>query len=404
MKIVQVNTVYGTGSTGKIVASLYQMAHAEGHDAYVAYGRGSIPPDIQGYKIGNYLDFLSHVFVNFFFGKSGFGSKIVTRRFLRWLDIIQPDLIHLHNLHGFYLHVGMLFAYIKSHHIPIIWTLHDCWPITGQCAYFDYIKCEKWKTFCQHCPIYRSEYPYSLFKDNSFRNYFNKKDIFTNVPDMTIITPSQWLADIVKQSYLQEYPVQVIYNGIDIDSFKPTLARLSDKRKIVLGVANVWERRKGMEYFLRLADLLDNQVYHIVLIGVNRKQQEELRRKYEGRITALPKTSTQAELVKWYSNAYVYVNPTMEDNFPTTNLEALACGTPVITFHTGGSPESITGQCGIVVEKGNIDELKEAIVSLEYRTNISSVSCREHALQYDKAQRFSQYIALYTLVINRVKR
>lgn len=394
-KIIQINTVYGIGSTGKIMAALYQIARAEGHDAYAAYGRGNAPADIQGYKIGNAPDFFTHVLINFFLGKSGFGSKTVTKRFLKWLDDIQPDLIHLHNLHGFYLHVGMLFEYIKQHHIPAIWTFHDCWPMTGQCAYFDYTGCEKWKTVCHHCPVYRSEYPYSLFKDNSRQNYLNKKNIFTNVPNMTIVTPSRWLGNIVKQSYLQEYPVRVIYNGIDTGLFKPAPPRSTDHRKIILGVANVWERRKGMNYFLELADVLDHTVYHIVLIGVSKKQQKYINKKYIGHITALTRTSTQAELVSWYNSAYVYVNPTLEDNFPTTNLEALACGTPVITFNTGGSPESLTDKCGIVVEKGNIEQLKEAILSLEHRTDITSSSCRQQALNYDKSQRFQEYLSLY---------
>ena len=393
--IVQINTVYGSGSTGKIMASLYQLAQAEGHDVYVAYGRGNAPLDIQGYKIGNRLDFFVHVLINFFLGKSGFGSKTVTSRFLKWLDDIQPDLIHLHNLHGFYLHVGMLFEYIKQHRIPVIWTLHDCWPITGQCAYFDYTGCEKWKTACHHCPVYRSEYPYSLFKDNSRQNYLNKKNIFANVPNMTIVTPSRWLANIIKQSHLQEYPVKVIHNGIDTNLFKPAFPRSTDYRKIILGVANVWERRKGLNYFLELSDILDHTIYHIVLIGVNKKQQKFLNKKYNGHITALTRFSTQTELVSWYSSAYVYVNPTLEDNFPTTNLEALACGTPVITFRTGGSPESITDKCGIVVEKGNVQQLKEAILSLEYRTDITSSSCREQALTFDKSKRFQEYLSLY---------
>ncbi|MCH5261449.1 MAG: glycosyltransferase [Lachnospiraceae bacterium] len=397
-KIVQINTVYGTGSTGKIMASLYQLALSEGHDVYVVYGRGNAPSDTREYKIGNRLDFLQHVLINFFLGKSGFGSKAVTRRFLKWLDTVQPDLIHLHNIHGFYVHVGMLFKYIKQHHIPVIWTLHDCWPMTGQCAFFEYSGCQKWQTGCHHCPVYRRQYPYSLFKDNSRQNYLNKKNIFTDVPDMTIVTPCNWLADIVKQSYLREYPVKVVYNGIDIDLFKPVTPNRKDTRKIVLGVANVWEQRKGLKYFPELADMLDSTVYHIVLIGVNKKQQKFLQKKYEGRITALTRTSTQAELVNWYSSAYVYVNPTLEDNFPTTNLEALACGTPVITFNTGGSSESLTDKCGIVVEKGNTEQLKEAILSLEHRTDITSSSCREQALKFNQNLNFQEYLNLYSLV------
>ena len=395
IKIVQINTVYGTGSTGKIMASLHKIAQKEGFDMYASYGRGNAASDIHEYKIGNHLDFFQHVLINFFLGKSGFGSKAVTRRFLQWLDTVQPDLIHLHNIHGFYIHVDMLFEYIKQHHIPVIWTLHDCWPITGQCAFFEYSGCDKWKTQCHHCPVYRGQYPYSLFKDNSRQNYLNKRESFTHVPNMTIVTPSKWLANIVKQSYLREYAVEVIYNGIDVELFRSAIPNSKDARKIILGVANIWEQRKGLEYFLKLADMLDSTVYHIVLIGVNKKQQKFLQKKYGGRITALTRTSTQAELVSWYSSAYAYVNPTLEDNFPTTNLEALACGTPVITFNTGGSPESLTDKCGVTVEKGNIEQLKEAILSLEHRTDITSSSCREQALKFNQDINFQEYLNLY---------
>lgn len=400
MKIVQINTVCGTGSTGKITANLYKAARNAMMTPYVAYGRGTASDEILSYKIGNPLDFGCHVLINFFLGKSGFGSKSVTKRFLKWLDDIKPDILHLHNLHGFYIHVEMLFEYIKSHNIPVVWTLHDCWSLTGQCAFFDYSGCKKWQTECFQCPVYRSDYPYSLFKDNSRQNYLLKKTIFTGVKNLTIVTPSHWLADIVKQSYLQKYPVTVIPNGIDLTIFKPSSVTVSpnNNEKIILGVANTWEHRKGLDFFLQLADKLDSS-YHIVLIGVSNKQQTMIQKKYGNRITALTRTSNQAELAEWYTRAYVYVNPTLEDNFPTTNLEALACGTPVITFNTGGSPESITKQCGIVVEKGNVAKLKEAILSLEKKTEITSSSCCKQAMLYDTHVRFEEYIQLYQNIL-----
>lgn len=399
MKIVQVNTVCGTGSTGKIAADLYRISDNTDINAYIAYGRGSAPKNISSYKIGNPADFVCHVLINFFLGKSGFGSKAVTKRFLKWLDSVQPDILHLHNLHGFYIHVNMLFDYIKAHEIPVIWTLHDCWPLTGQCAYFDYACCNKWKTACFDCPVYRSDYPYSLFKDNSRQNYILKKAAFTGVKNLTIVTPSSWLANIVKQSFLQQYPVKVIPNGINLNTFKPALTTLtSDDKKIILGVANIWNHRKGLSYFFQLADMLGPS-YHIVLIGVNKDQQRMINKKYGSLITALLRTSSQEDLAAWYSRAFVYVNPTLEDNFPTTNLEALACGTPVITFKTGGSPESITTQCGIVVEKGNVIKLKEAILSLEERTEITSSVCREQAMKFDKDIRFQDYIQLYKNIL-----
>ena len=406
MKIVQINTVCNTGSTGKIAADLYYIAEKVGDTPFIAYGRGTAPKEINSFKIGNPIDFMHHVLINFFLGKSGFGSKTVTARFLKWLDEVKPDVLHLHNLHGFYIHVEMLFEYIKIHHIPIVWTLHDCWPLTGQCAHFDYAGCTKWQTACKHCPIYRSNYPYSLFRDNSRQNYELKKAAFTGVENLTIVTPSNWLADIVKKSFLREYPVMTIPNGINLDIFKPAVPQSTNTvfatadstfvtaSKIILGVANVWTSRKGLDFFLKLSELLDSS-YHIILIGVSQKQQKKLQKEYGGRITPLTRTANQLELAKWYSRAYVYVNPTLEDNFPTTNLEALACGTPVITFNTGGSPESITEKCGIIVEKGNINQLKEAILSLDKKTEITSLACREHAMNFNKEIRFKECLKLY---------
>lgn len=398
MRIVEINTVNGIGSTGKIAAALYNLAKSENHEPYIAYGRGDAPANIDSFKIGNTFDFGTHVLSNFFCGNSGFASRNATKKFLQWLDHIQPDLLHLHNLHGFYIHVGLLFEYIKKHNIPVIWTLHDCWPFTGQCAYFDYAECKKWKTQCHSCPIYKTDYPYSLFKDNSKQNYIQKKEAFTGVNNMIIITPSHWLASLVGDSYLNEYPVNVIPNGIDLTLFKPLSIPISDakyqNKKILLGVANVWDKRKGLDYFLDLSKMLDDD-FHIVLIGVSKKQQDMIQKKYAANVTAITRTANQKELVSWYNAAYAFVNPTLEDNFPTTNLEALACGTPVITFNTGGSPESINDTCGIVVEKGNVQKLKDAIVSLETNHLITKENCRKQAEKYDKNVLFREYLRLY---------
>ena len=402
MKIVEINTVCGTGSTGKITVDIYKLAKAAGYIPLIAYGRGKSPEGITTYKISNSFDFTRHVLVNFFQGKSGFASREVTKKFLNWLEQIQPNLLHLHNIHGFYLHTGMLFRYIKERNIPVIWTLHDCWLLTGQCAFFEYSGCKKWQTRCYDCPVFRTEYPYSLFKDNSNNNYIVKKESFTGVNNLTIVTPSQWLSDIVSCSFLKEYPKFVIPNGIDLQLFHP----MGDKnispnsKKIILGVANVWEHRKGFEHFLELDKMLDYS-WEIVLIGVNKKQENFIRKNCQHTL-ALPKTATQSELAKWYSCAYVYVNPTLEDNFPTTNLEALACGTPVITYQTGGSPECLTKNCGVVVEKGNIQGLINAIYSLEDTNHITAEACRKQAQKYDKNIRFQEYIKLYKNILQQV--
>lgn len=394
MKIVLINTVCATGSTGKIAASLYQLAEASDMTPYFAYGRNTAPDFMRSYKIGNPLDFCSHVMVNFMRGKSGFGSKISTKKFLSWLDKINPDILHLHNLHGFFIHVGYLFDYIKAHNIAIVWTLHDCWGFTGQCAHFDFAKCEKWMIECEHCPIFRSNYPYSLFKDNSRQNYFSKREAFTHVDNLIITTPSNWLAEKVRQSFLKEYPIKVIPNGINLNVFRPYPCNRGKKNKIILGVANVWDQRKGLDTFVQLSNMFD-KTYQIMLVGLTSAQKKHIERKTKGTIITMGRTRNQNELASIYSNAYVFLNPTLEDNFPTTNLEALACGTPVITYNTGGSPECITSNCGLIVEKGNITALYNAVLSLEQRMDITASSCRERALSYNQDILFQEYISLY---------
>ncbi len=409
MRIVEINTVCDTGSTGRIAAGVARIARQRGHEVYFAYGRGHHPEDISGYKIGNRIDFVFHVLLNFFKGKSGFGSKLVTKRFIGWLDYIQPDVIHLHNLHGFYIHVGMLFEYIKRHDIRVIWTLHDCWPFTGQCAYFDYAECDKWKDGCYDCPIYRTNYPYSLFCDNSKANYQKKKELFAGVSRLLIVTPSSWLNSLVRESFLGDYDSRIINNGIDTDVFRvldknsPTINRIREKyeiiadKKIVLGVANIWDHRKGLDEFCGLSDRLNkeqktNSDIIIVLIGVSGHIAGQLRRCYSGRILGIEHTESLDELVAWYNIADVFVNPTLEDNFPTTNIEALACGTPVVTYDTGGSPEAIDEICGRIVKKGDISSLTLTILDMIDRKSGIADDCVKRANDFKQIDRLAEYV------------
>lgn len=405
MKVVQINTVCGTGSVGRIAVDLYQITKKEGNAPYIAYGRGEADSLLNAYKIGNGRDFIGHVMKNFLLGESGFGSKKQTVRFLRWLDEIQPDLIHLHNIHGFYLQVESLFSYIKEKNIPVVWTLHDCWSFTGHCAYFDYANCKKWNTSegCHQCPIHRSAYPYALLKDNSKAAFLRKKECFTGVKNLTIVTPSQWLAELVKHSFLKEYPVKVIYNGIDLNTF--ACKQQSEMEKMILGVANIWEKRKGLLYFEKLASNLPKG-YHICLVGVSKKQKRFLLKKFpNGEIEPITRTKNVKQLAQLYRKAAVYVNATMEDNFPTTNIESLASGTPVITFATGGSPEAVDSSCGIVVEKGEFPALLEACRRMieEIESGRQSMflpkACRMRAEMFDKSDRFYEYIQLYNKIL-----
>lgn len=400
MKIVQINTVYGTGSTGKIAAALSDMAYGCGFEAYAAYGRGKPAEDDRRYRTGTRLNTTGHMAAHFILGKNGFSSAVATKRLLAWLDSIQPDLLHLHNLHGFYIHAGLLFEYIKARDIPVVWTLHDCWSFTGQCAYFESAGCEKWKSGCHDCPVSRWDYPCYIFRNSCEKNYLLKKDAFTGVKNMVLVTPSQWLAEKVRFSLLKDYPVKVIPNGIDLHTFRPVRREADgDKRDIILGVANRWDRRKGMDSLLQLSKLLDSR-FTVVLIGVSAGRQWYIHLKYGDRVQTIGKIADQKELASWYSRARVYVNPTLDDCFPTTNLEALACGTPVITFCTGGSPESITDTCGRVISGSGPEALRQAVLSVCDDPRITPDTCRQRAMAYDRQERFGEYMELYRQLLS----
>lgn len=409
MKILQVNTVIKGSSVGRIMGDLYEVIEASGNEARVAVGREPMTEGYKGILIGNRGDFYQHVVKNFLQGEAGFGSVETTRRFLSWMDEEKPDLIHLHNIHGFYLQVEMFFEYIKKRGIPVVWTLHDCWSFTGHCAYYDFAACEKWKTGCHTCMQHAKVYPYAIFKDNTIASYSRKRKAFCGVKNLTIVTPSHWLKEQVKQSFLKEYPVEVIPNGVDLSVFTPgpeekdgalkgkTGNEDTENKKIILGVANIWELRKGLVYFEKLArDLPDD--YKIELIGVNKKQKKELKKKYGGKIAARGRTANVDELVEAYRNAAVFVNATLEDNFPTTNLEALACGTPVVTYATGGSGEAVTKETGIVVRRAGYDRLMEAVKEAA-AGKFSKDDCRKRAEEFDKETRYREYLKLYEKVL-----
>lgn len=414
MKVLQINTVYASGSVGRICMDLYEICEKNGIESYMAYGRGEVRTDINGYKIGTTKDFVEHVLWNFVRGESGFHSNMVTKAFLIYLEELNPDVIHLHNIHGFYINTELLFDYMKKHDKKVIWTLHDCWPFTGHCAYFDYIACDKWKTGCKNCIIHASAYPYALFCDSTERMYPRKKNAYCGVKNMTIVTPSNWLAGLVKQSFLKEYPVEVIPNGIDLSKFHMNAAlpenlqfladeSLENRVPYILGVANVWEHRKGLTFFERLADDMTRLYnttksipYRIVLVGLSKKQIRKLGKKYKKDVLlCIERTRDVESLAGLYANAAAYVNATLEDNFPTTNLEALACGTPVITFRTGGSGEAVDETCGKVITKGDYTALSNTIAQVVIARPFQPENCVKRAQAYRKEDRFMEYLKLY---------
>lgn len=354
-KILFINSVCN-GSTGSICKNLYKAAQKAGHTCCIAFGRGNAPEDFNTIKIGNNFNLYTHILKARLFDASGFGSTLATKKFIKEVDKFKPDIIHLHNVHGYYINIEILFKYLKAHpEIKKIWTLHDCWSFTGHCAYYTYLKCEKWKSECKgDCPN-KKEYPKTIFS-NIQSNFEKKKNIFLGVKNLILITPSNWLRKEVSKSYLSDYTVQVINNGVDTKIFKPTESNIKEKyhisdKKVVLGVASVWDKRKGLDTFIELSKNI-NKNYQIVLIGLKSSDTKKL----PDNIVGINRTENIQELVEWYSAAEVYFNPTLEDNYPTTNLEAIACGTPVVTFNTGGSPESAFSDKKTLIYSNSINE------------------------------------------------
>lgn len=393
MKILQINTEATMASPGRIACDLGNVIKKNGHDVRIAYGRGDNPNNIDCIKIGSNLDNYMHVLKTRVFDKHGFGSVNATKKFIEEVKKYDPDIIHLHNIHGYYINIELLFNYLKEVNKPVVWTLHDCWAFTGHCAYFDYIGCDKWKNGCYKCPQ-KEGYPTSKGMDNSKLNYEKKKKLFTSIKNMIIVTPSKWLANLVKESFLGKYPVEVINNGIDLEIFKPTKSNFRERygledKFIVLGVASIWEERKGLKYFVELSEMLGDD-YKIVVVGVNDKQKNGLPKN----ILAITRTNNVKGLAEIYTAVDVFVNPTLEDNFPTTNLEAIACGTPVITFDTGGSSECIDDKNGIVTKKNDITELYKSIHKIEKNSLEKYRNIQLYDL-FNKEIMFNSYIQIY---------
>ena len=387
MKILMINVVCGVKSTGRICTDLAMQLEKQGHEVKIAYGRDNIPSQYQRFavRIGSNMDVKMHGLKARLFDGMGLGSKAATEKFIEWVREYDPDVIHLHNIHGYYINVPVLFDYLKSSGKKVIWTLHDCWSFTGHCTYFNYENCNRWQTGCGGCPQ-KGVYPVLWGSDRSAENFKLKRSLFSGLSDLTIVTPSVWLENLVKASYMGHYPIQTIHNGIDTSVFKPIKSDVHERlglvgKKIILGVAAVWDRRKGLDDFIQLSKHIDDS-YAIVLVGLKEKQIEKLPEK----IIGIRRTDSVAELVELYSAAYVFVNPTYEDNYPTTNLEAIACGTPVITYNTGGSPES-ANEYGITLKDKNANSIYDALPSVANIANTGANFSNEKTIQ--------EYLTLY---------
>lgn len=402
MRIVQINGG-AKGSTGKIMMGIAEVARAQGHEVMCASPitttNRDAGEDCGYYRIGTFNSRRLNVALARITGFNGCFAWFETYKLLKKIDEFKPDIIHLHNLHDSYINLPMLFSYIKKHNVPTVWTLHDCWAFTGQCPYFTIVKCDKWKTGCHNCPQYK-EYPASLY-DNTKKMWQLKKKWFTGVKNMTIVTPSRWLARLAQESYLKEYSIQVINNGIDLNVFKPTQSNFRERyeipaeKHIILGISFAWSYRKGLDCFVEMAEKLGEQ-YQIVLVGTD----DEIDKNLPHNIISIHRTQNQKELAEVYSAADVFVMPTREENYPTVNMEAIACGTPVVTFDTGGSPEMLDDKTGIVVEANDIEATKKAIKDIcEKKKCNDEEYIVAHSKKSDMKKRFTEYIELYANVL-----
>lgn len=394
--LFQINVVANSGSTGRIVEGIAEKVMESGWECYTAFGRWANVSKTHLYRIGNIWEIYSHYLQSRLLDSHGLGSKNATRALIAQIDIIKPDLIHLHNLHGYYINYPILFNFLSKLSIPIVWTLHDCWAYTGHCVHYTSVNCSKWKVECFNCPNLL-DYPSSLFCDNSNRNFNLKKDAFNSIEKLTIVTVSKWLAGEVKQSFLKKYPVRVIHNGVDVVTFAPVQTQIKLKygikdKFVILGVATVWNQRKGLADFIELSKyLLYDEI--ILLVGLNSRQIADL----PDNIIGIKNTENMHELVELYSCADLFVNFSVEETFGLTTAESLACGTPVLVYNSTACSEIVTKEIGFIIAPHDIKEASEVVKRIKTigKKNYTA-ACRSYAFKnFKKEEKYKEYVDLY---------
>lgn len=410
MKIFEINTVCGGGSTGRIAADLARMLEEKGDTCRIAFARGSAPEDVSAFRFGSKAEIAWHGMMTRITDRHGMYSSHATKDLIAEMVRYGPDLIHLHNVHGYYLNIKRLFEFLRTYGKPVLWTLHDCWTYTGHCSHYTGVSCEKWKTQCETCPQKRN-YPGSLLIDASRRNYKTKKALFCSVPDLTLVTPSNWLKNEVQCSFFGQpsrlYPAgarcEVIPNGLDLNVFRPREEKKEalfgaavKGKKVVLGVANVWTEQKGFEDFIRLASMLGSD-YQLVMAGVDETRKKRL----PSNILAFSHTKNIDELAAFYSASDVYFNASIEETMGMTTGEAICCGTPVIVYRSTAVPESVGDGCGYVLKPGDLEGVKRAAAAIcsnqeEYRN-----ACLAYRDTFDKERAHEAYYRLYRALTDR---
>jgi len=396
-KVVQINIVCN-GSTGKIMREIQVLANENDYETLSIYGRGKGFKDLNCKKFGNVISFLYHVLITFIFNKHNHASYFQTKKLVKFLKKYEPDIIHLHNIHGYYLNNNVLFKYLKNDYQgKIIWNLHDCWAFTGHCSHYESIKCDKWQNECNNCSQ-KGVYPYSWFFDTSYKEFKHKQKLYTGIRNLTIVVPSMWLKKQVEHSFLKDYPCMIINHGIDLNLFKPTINydiytkyNIPKNKKIILGVANVWAQQKGYDTFLKLSKLISNDEI-IVMVGLNKKQINKLPKN----IIGIERTENVEDLISLYSISDVFFNPSIEETFSLVTIEAMACGVPCLVYNSTATPELITGKVGIVIDNYSIENIYANIKKLlnkDYK-----LECIKRAKKYDK-KNYQKYIDLYNQLV-----
>lgn len=393
--LFQINVAANWGSHGRIAEEIGKKVMAEGWESYIAYGRYANSSRSHLVKVGSAADQMIHGFQSLMLDRHGLGSVGATWKLIREIEWVSPDVIHLHNIHGFYLSYPTLFRYLSESGIPVVWTFHDCWPFTGHCAQPVYAQCNRWTYLCEDCPLTHSAYPKSYFVDRSTKNFLQKQKEFTSVPNLHIVTVSKWLEQQVRASFFKDVDVRTIYNGIDTSVFKPSGS--NKKSRLVLGVANKWYDWKGLEDFYRLRQLLPSD-YEILLVGLDRQK----KRLPKG-ISVIPRTDSAQALVNLYGRASVYVNPSRAETFGMTTAEALACGTPAVVYQTTACPELIDGVTGKAVPLGDVGALAAAVRQIcEKPEPTVQEACRQRALQlFDCHASYQSYLELYDELLRK---
>lgn len=385
-KLLQLNCTANWGSTGKIAEGIAECARSNGWETAIAWGRYMNPSGSELWRVGSKSDVYAHYARHRLLDGEGLGSRWPTERLIKRIEEWQPDVVHLHNIHDHWLNYPLMFDYLATTDIPVVWTFHDCWAFTGGCPHFVGYDCNKWIDGCSACPEKHRR---------CNRNFTLKKRLYSALGKrLTIVPVSNWLTDFVRLSFLKDCNIHTIHNGIELSTFTPC----AEKRKMVIAVASTWTESKGLSDLKHLRQLLPSD-FDICIVGLDDKQLAAL----PDDITGIKRTQNAHELARLYSEATALVNPTYSDTFPTVNLEALACGTPVVTYRTGGSPEAVNGDTGIVVEQGNVKALAEAVMQIAESTGrFTTEQCRARAVaNFDKKERFQEYIDLYNSLIRQ---